>query len=61
MERPAVKGMALVPGGTETIGSLDFYPEEGPLREVQVADLWMDEHPVTNAQFRRFIKDTAIP
>ena len=58
MERPAVKGMALVPGGTETIGSLDFYPEERPLREVQVADLWMDEHPVTNAQFRRFIKDT---
>jgi formylglycine-generating enzyme required for sulfatase activity len=50
--------MALVPAGTETIGSLDFYPEERPLREVQVADLWMDEHPVTNAQFRRFIKDT---
>jgi formylglycine-generating enzyme required for sulfatase activity len=48
----------LVPGGTDTIGSLDFYPEEQPLRAVEVADLWMDEHPVTNAQFRRFVKDT---
>lgn len=54
----AVKGMVLVPGGTDTIGSLDFYPEERPLREVEVADLWVDEHPVTNAQFRRFVKDT---
>jgi formylglycine-generating enzyme len=53
-----VKGMVLVPGGTDTIGSLDFYPEERPLREVEVADLWMDEHPVTNAQFRRFVKET---
>ena len=44
MEMPAVKGMVLVPGGTDTIGSLDFYPEERPLREVAVADLWMDEH-----------------
>jgi sulfatase modifying factor 1 len=48
----------LVPGGTDTIGSLDFYPEEQPLRAVEVADRWMDEHPVTNAQFRRFVKDT---
>ena len=53
-----VKGMVLVPGGTDTIGSLDFYPEERPLRDVEIADLWMDEHPVTNAQFRRFVKDT---
>jgi len=55
---PAVKGMVLVPGGTSTLGSLDFYPEERPLRQVTVPDLWVDEHPVTNAQFRRFVKDT---
>jgi sulfatase modifying factor 1 len=54
----AVKGMVLVPGGTSTIGSLDFYPEERPLREVTVTDRWVDEHPVTNAQFRRFVKHT---
>ncbi len=53
-----VKGMVLVPGGTDTIGSLDFYAEERPLHDVSVADVWMDEHPVTNAQFRRFVKDT---
>jgi len=50
--------MVLVPGGTCTIGSLDFYPEERPLRQVTVGDLWLDEHPVTNAQFRRFVKQT---
>jgi len=50
--------MVRVPGGSDTIGSLDFYPEERPLREIEVADLWVDEHPVTNAQFRRFVKDT---
>jgi formylglycine-generating enzyme len=53
-----VKGMSLVPGGSFVMGSLDFYPEERPLREVEVADLWVDEHPVTNAQFRRFVRDT---
>jgi sulfatase modifying factor 1 len=52
------KGMVLVPGGTGTLGSLDFYPEERPPRQVTVGDTWMDEHPVTNAQFRRFVRDT---
>ena len=50
--------MVLVPGGTDILGSPDFYPEEQPVRQVTVPDLWLDEHPVTNAQFRRFIKDT---
>ena len=54
----AVKGMVLVPGGSFVMGSVDFYPEERPLRQVEVADLWIDEHPVTNAQFRRFVRDT---
>lgn len=54
----AVKGMVLVPGGADTIGSLDFYPEERPLRQVRTADRWVDDAPVTNAQFRRFVKDT---
>jgi formylglycine-generating enzyme len=40
------------------MGSVDFYPEERPVRDVTVADLWVDEHPVTNAEFRRFIKAT---
>lgn len=50
--------MCLVPGGSFLMGGVDFYPEERPLREVEVVDLWVDEHPVTNAQFRRFVKDS---
>jgi hypothetical protein len=40
------------------MGSEDFYPEERPVHRVQVDGLWMDAHPVTNAQFRRFVKAT---
>ena len=36
----------------------DFYPEEQPVREAEVGDLWVDQHQVTNAEFRRFVKDT---
>jgi len=52
------KGMVLVRGGSFVMGSDDFYPEERPLRRVEAGDLWFDEHPVTNAQFRRFATDT---
>jgi formylglycine-generating enzyme required for sulfatase activity len=40
------------------MGSDGFYPEERPVRRVAVDEFWMDEHPVTNAQFRRFVKAT---
>ena len=40
------------------MGSEDFYPEERPLREVSVDGFWMDEHPVTAAEFRRFVRET---
>ena len=43
---------------SDSMGSGDFYPEERPIHEVAVSDLWVDEHPVTNAQFRRFVKAT---
>jgi formylglycine-generating enzyme len=51
-------GMMLIGGGTFRMGSEDFYPEERPVREVEVGDFWMDEHPVTAAQFRRFVRET---
>ena len=38
------------------MGSDRFYPEEAPVRTLAVSDLWVDEHPVTNAEFRRFVK-----
>lgn len=53
-----VKGMAWVPGGAYAMGSEDFYPEERPVREVEVDGFWMDRHPVTVAQFRRFVAET---
>ncbi len=52
------KGMTWIPGGTFLMGSEAFYPEERPVRRVAVDGFWMDEHPVTNAQFRRFVKAT---
>ena len=32
--------------------------EERPVREVEVGDLWFDPHPVTNAEFARFVEET---
>jgi formylglycine-generating enzyme required for sulfatase activity len=52
------EGMAWIPGGAFLMGSEDFYPEEGPVRRVEVEGFWMDERPVTVAQFRRFVKET---
>ncbi|MFJ8431431.1 formylglycine-generating enzyme family protein [Kitasatospora sp. NPDC094019] len=52
------RGMARIPGGSFLMGSADFYPEERPVRERSVGDFWMDEHPVTVAAFRRFVKAT---
>ena len=50
--------MRWIPGGTFAMGSEDFYPEERPVHRVSVDGFWMDEHPVTAAQFRRFVRET---
>ena len=50
--------MAWVPGGKFLMGSEDFYPEERPARHVEVDGFWMDDHPVTVAEFRRFVTAT---
>jgi formylglycine-generating enzyme len=52
------KGMAWIPGGTFAMGSVRHYPEEAPVREVSVGAFWLDEHPVTNLEFTRFVKAT---
>jgi formylglycine-generating enzyme len=56
--RPARRGAVPVPGGAFRMGSDRFYPEEAPVRTAVVPDLWVEEHPVTNAEFRRFVKAT---
>ncbi|MET0476708.1 MAG: SUMF1/EgtB/PvdO family nonheme iron enzyme, partial [Actinomycetota bacterium] len=50
--------MVWVAGGRFQMGSDDFYPEERPVHEVAVDGFWIDHHPVTNAEFRRFVKAT---
>ncbi len=45
-------------GGTFAMGSNEFYPEERPVHRVAVDGFWIDEHPVTAADFRRFVRET---
>ena len=52
-------GMAWIPAGSFLMGSEDFYPEEAPVRRVEVRGFWIDERPVTVAEFRRFVKATS--
>lgn len=55
---PPFAGMVWIPGGTFLMGSNDHYPEEAPVHPVRVDGFWMDQTPVTNAQFRRFVEET---
>jgi len=50
--------MAWVPGGTVTLGSDAFYPEERPARRVAVDGFWVDTRPVTVAEFSAFVAAT---
>lgn len=51
-------GMVHVPGGAFIFGSDRFYDEEGPPHAAKVSGFWVDRHPVTNAQFARFVAVT---
>jgi formylglycine-generating enzyme len=52
------KNMVDLPGGTFRMGSDRFYPEEQPVRDTSVGSFAIDRHPVTVAEFRRFVKAT---
>jgi formylglycine-generating enzyme len=51
-------GMIRVEGGTFTMGSTEFYPDEGPTVRARVDTFEMDAHPVTNEQFAAFVEAT---
>ena len=51
-------GMVRIPGGTFRMGSDHHYAEEKPAHTVTVSGFWIDETPVTNAQFRAFVEAT---
>ena len=50
--------MIRIPGGTFRMGSDRHYPEEAPVHHVTVGDFWVDRTPVTNRQFREFVRAT---
>jgi formylglycine-generating enzyme len=51
-------GMIAIPGGTYRMGSDKHYPEEAPVHRVTVDAFWMDRTPVTNRQFKAFVRAT---
>lgn len=50
--------MVRIDGGTFRMGSNLHYPEEAPVHRVTIDGFWMDRHPVTNAEFARFVAAT---
>lgn len=57
-ETPDPVAMVAVPAGTFLMGATDHYPEEAPVRPVDVAAFRMDRQQVTNRQFARFVRDS---
>ena len=52
--------MRLIPAGTFLMGTDDkrSMPNERPAHKVHVDSFWMDEHPVTNTEFEKFVNNT---
>src|SRR3954451_5012536 len=57
-ERAGRPGMGWIPSGTFRMGSDRHYPEEAPVHRVTVDGFWIDQTPVTNRQFKRFVHTT---
>jgi len=55
---PATDGMLLIRGGTFRMGSDKHYPEEAPSHRVTVDEFCIDRTPVTNRQFKDFVRAT---
>jgi formylglycine-generating enzyme required for sulfatase activity len=54
----APENMVFIPGGTFAMGSDEHYPEEAPVHRVGVDGFWIDRTPVTNRQFKEFVRST---
>src|SRR5262245_28212997 len=56
----APPGMAWIPGGEFTMGTdnPNSLSNERPAHRVKLDGFWMDEHDVTNAEFRKFVEAT---
>ena len=58
LDEATADDMVWIPGGTFRMGSDDHYPEEAPVHRVTVDGFWIDRTPVTNRQFKAFVKAT---
>ncbi len=50
--------MRWIESGSFTMGSDRHYPEERPARRLAIDGFWIDETPVTNQKFARFVEET---
>jgi formylglycine-generating enzyme len=57
-DKSSRRSMIWIPGGSFLMGSNEFYREERPVRRETVQGFWVDPHPVTNAEFRKFVNAT---
>jgi formylglycine-generating enzyme required for sulfatase activity len=48
-----------IAGGAFRLGSNRHYPGEAPAHEVDVGGFWIDRATITNAEFSRFVRETA--
>ena len=58
MAELARDGMLRITGGTFRMGSDSFYPEEAPVRDVEVPPFRIDAYTVTNREFSQFVRKT---
>ena len=56
--RPMRQDMIWLDGGAFRMGSDQHYPEEAPAHNVKVDGFWIDRTPVTNKQFKEFVRAT---
>jgi sulfatase modifying factor 1 len=58
MKQSRCEETVLIPAGSFLMGDALAGDFERPVHEVWLDDYWMDETPVTNAQFREFVEST---
>jgi formylglycine-generating enzyme required for sulfatase activity len=51
-------GMVMIPAGEFLMGSESGYPNESPVHPVFLDAFALAQHPVTNAQYERFVRET---
>jgi sulfatase modifying factor 1 len=56
--RLALSPLVGIPAGLSRMGSDEHYPEEGPAHFTRVESFRIEQMPVTNRQFRNFIRET---